>query len=433
MGRQAVEYPNLQGSHMTDSREYDPLPVASVDEIRASFPALRRSHVKGTIGYFDAPGGTQVPDVVAEAVTEQLLRHNANAHWAYETSHELDEVLAESRAALADFVGGHPSEIVFGPNMTTLTFHLARALGRTYAPGDEIIVTELDHMANVSPWVDLQSESGVVAHTIPLVPETGDLDWDVFESSVSSRTRLVAVTAASNALGTIVDLARARALAGSVDALLFVDAVHLAPHERIDVGSLDCDFLACSPYKFYGPHVGVLWGRDELLRDILPPKLAPAPSDAPEKWETGTLNHEGIAGAGAAADFLANLADRGTRRARLDAVFAELSMRGDDLCARLWGGLEGVPGVRLCGPRPGTPRTPTLSFTIEGHTPAEAAARLSSDWGLFLSHGNFYASSVTTRLGVEPEGLLRAGCACYTNLEEVERLIEAVGQLAAGG
>jgi selenocysteine lyase/cysteine desulfurase len=243
----------------------------------------------------------------------------------------------------------------------------------------------------------------------------------------------VAVTAASNALGTIVDLPRVQALARSVGALVFVDAVHLAPHERIDVQSMECDFLACSPYKFYGPHVGVLWARAELLREVLPPKLAPAPDGGPEKWETGTLNHEGIAGAGAAVRFLADLADHGSRRERLDAVFAELSRRGDDLIARLWEGLEGVPGVRLYGPRPGTPRTPTLSFTIEGHTPAEAAARLSSDWGLFLSHGNFYASSVTARLGVEPEGLLRAGCACYTNPEEVERLIEAVGHLAEGG
>jgi len=194
---------------------------------------------------------------------------------------------------------------------------------------------------------------------------------------------------------------------------------------------LDYDFLTCSPYKFYGPHVGVLWARSGILEDVLPSKLAPSPDAPPEKWETGTLNHEGIAGAAAAVDFLAALADHGTRTERLDAVFAELSRRGDDLIDRLWEGFSSVSGVRLYGPRPGTPHTPTLSFTVEGHTPAEAASRLSSDWGLFLSHGNFYASSVTARLDVEPEGLLRAGCACYTNQEEVERLVEAVGQLAA--
>jgi cysteine desulfurase family protein (TIGR01976 family) len=383
------------------------------------------------VGYFDAPGGTQVPGAVAEAMSGQLLHHNANAHWAYETSRELDEVLAGSRVALADFVGGRADEIVFGPNMTTLTFHLARALGRTFDPGDEIVVTELDHMANVSPWRDLEAERGIVIRDVPLVPETGDLDWSAFESAVSGKTRLVAVTAASNALGTIVDLARVRSLARSVNALLFVDAVHLAPHERIDVRSMDCDFLACSPYKFYGPHVGVLWGRAELLREVLPPKLAPAPEDGPEKWETGTLNHEGIAGAGAAVNFLAGLAADGTRQERLDAVFAELSRRGDALIAHLWDGLSDVAGVHLYGPRPRAPRTPTLSFTIEGRSPAEAAARMSSEWGLFLSHGNFYASSVTARLGVDPDGLLRAGCACYTTPSEVDRLIESVRSLAA--
>jgi len=418
---------------MTDLHEHATSPVASVNEIRAYFPALRRLHGNRTVGYFDAPGGTQVPAVVAEAVAEQMLRHNANGHWAYETSRELNEVLAASRSALADLVGGRPDEIVFGPNMTTLTFHLARALGRTFDPGDEIVVTELDHMANVSPWTDLESERGLFIRTVPLLPGTGDLDWSVLESSISDRTRLVAVTAASNALGTIVDLPRVRSLARSVNALLFVDAVHLAPHERIDVTSIGCDFLACSPYKFYGPHIGVLWGRGALLQDVVPPKLPPAPDTAPERWETGTLNHEGIAGAGAAVDFLADLSDHGTRSERLDAVFSELSRRGDGLIERLWEGLEAVDGVRLYGPRPGTPRTPTLSFTVKGYTPAGISARLSSDWGLFLSHGNFYASSVINRLGVEPEGLLRAGCACYSNEEEVERLIQAVGRLAEGG
>ncbi len=415
---------------MTHTRDHATSPVASVDTIRSAFPALGRIHANRPVGYFDAPGGTQVPAIVAEAVAQQMLRHNANAHWAFASSQELDEVIAASRSALSDFVGGRPDEIVFGPNMTTLTFHLARALGRTFEPGDEIIVTELDHMANVSPWQDLETESGIVARTVPLKPETGGLDWAILESSLSARTRLVAVTAASNALGTIVDLPRVQAMARSVGALLFVDAVHLAPHERIDVAAMGCDFLACSPYKFYGPHVGLLWGRNELLQEVLPPKLAPSPDTAPERWETGTLNHEGIAGAGAAVDFLADLADHGTRTERLDAVFAELSRRGDNLIARLREGLAGVPGVRLYGPLPGAPRTPTLSFTIEGYTPAEAAARLSSSSGLFLSHGNFYASSVTARLGVEPEGLLRAGCACYTSEEEVERLIEAVGRLA---
>jgi selenocysteine lyase/cysteine desulfurase len=229
---------------MSDTRDHETPAVASIETIRASFPALRRMFDDRPVGYFDAPGGTQVPSVVAEAVVEQMLRHNANAHWAYQTSRELDEVLAASRATLADLVGGRSDEIVFGPNMTTLTFHIARGLGRTFEPGDEIVVTELDHMANVSPWVDLELERGVVVRTVPLDPETGNLDWEAFEASVSDRTRLVAVTAASNALGTIVDLPRARSLARSVSALLFVDAVHLAPHERINVATLGCDFTS---------------------------------------------------------------------------------------------------------------------------------------------------------------------------------------------
>ena len=406
--------------------------VASIDRIRGAFPALTRRHGDAPVAYFDAPGGTQVPSPVALAVTVQLLRHNANAHWNFATSRELDEMLDSSRTVLADFVGGKPGEIVFGPNMTTLTFHAARALGRRFEPGHEIVVTELDHDANVSPWRDLALERRVVVRTVPLVPGTGDLDWEAFESLISDRTRLVAITAASNALGTIVDVPRARELARSAGALLFVDAVHLAPHERIDVGALGCDFLVCSPYKFYGPHVGVLWGRAELLADVRPPKLAPAPDTAPERWETGTLNHEGIAGAGAAVDFLASLADGPDRVARLDGTFAELSRRGHELISALWTGLAAVPGVRLYGPPPGTPRTPTLSFTIQGLSPGDAAARLAAEWGLFLSHGNFYAAGVTERLGAEPDGLLRAGCACYTSDDEIARLIEAVQRLAAG-
>jgi cysteine desulfurase family protein (TIGR01976 family) len=317
--------------------------------------------------------------------------------------------------------------------MTTLTFHAARALGRRWGPGDEILVTELDHQANISPWRDLERERGVMVRTVPMNPATGDLDWDAFENAVSPRTRLVAVTAASNALGTLVDLERARELARSASALLFVDAVHFAPHERVDVGRIGCDFLACSPYKFYGPHVGVLWGRSDLLSELEPPKLAPAPDTPPERWETGTLNHEGIAGAGAAVEFIASLAgsaDSDHRTERLDATFEELSRRGDHLVRRLWEGLDLVDEVHLYGPPPDQPRTPTISFTIGGWTPETAADRLSRDHGLFLSHGNFYASLVTARLGLEPAGLLRAGCACYTTKEEVDRLVEAVARLA---
>jgi cysteine desulfurase family protein (TIGR01976 family) len=418
---------------MTDTPSAPAASIPSVEQIRDAFPALARRRGDVPIAYFDAPGGTQVPRSVADAVRTQLLEHNANAHWAYDTSRELDRVLEASRAAMADFVGGRPDEVVFGANMTTLTFHAARALGRRWGPGDEIVVTELDHQANVSPWRDLEVERSVAVRVVPLDPDTGDLDWRAFEEALSPRTRLVAVTAASNALGTLVDLARAGELARASKALLFADAVHFAPHERMDVGRIGCDFLVCSPYKFYGPHVGVLWGKPGLLEEVAPPKLAPAPDAPPECWETGTLNHEGIAGAGAAVEFLASLAgsaDSGPRSERLDATFEELSRRGDRLVRRLWEGLDSVDGVGLYGPPPDRPRTPTVSFTIDGWLPEAAADRLSEDHGLFLSHGNFYASLVTARLGVEPDGLLRAGCACYTTMEEVDRLVEAVERLA---
>ena len=405
--------------------------VKPVEYIRSCFPALLRDVAGYPVAHFDAPGGTQVTSAVADAVRDQLLRHNANAHWAFATSRELDEMMERARAAAADYVGGSPAEIVFGPNMTSLTFHLARALGRSWGPGDEVVVTELDHDANISPWRDLEVERGLTVHTVPLDPDSGDLDWEAFESILSDRTRLVAVTAASNALGTIVDLQRVRHLAAPMGALTFVDAVHFAPHERVNVGQLGCDFLACSAYKFYGPHVGVLWGRHELLEAVWPPKLAPAPDAPPERWETGTLNHEGIAGTEAAVDFIASLAAGDDRATALDGALAGLSSRGEILVNRLLDGLGDIGGVRLFGPRRGRPRTPTVSFTIEGSSPAEAAALLSDEWGLFLSHGDFYASSVTRRLGAEPGGLLRAGCACYTTEEEVDRLIEAVDRLAS--
>lgn len=404
--------------------------IAPLGSIRSRFPALERVQDGLEVAYFDAPGGTQVPREVAEAVSEQMLRHNANAHWNYASSRELDREIDESRRAMADFVGGQPDEIVFGANMTTLTFHAARALGRTFAAGDEIVVTELDHEANVSPWRDLEFERGIVVRTVPLEPESGDLDWDSLEACISRKTRLIAVTAASNALGTIIDTKRVASIARASGALLFVDAVHFAPHERVDVARMECDLLACSAYKFYGPHVGIMWARGEILENILPSKLQPAPDRPPEKWETGTGNHEGMVGARAAVDFLASLADGEDRGTRLDRALAALSRRGGLLVSRLWEGLADIPGVTLFGPPPHAPRTPTVSFSIAGTDSASAAARLSDEAALFLSHGDFYASSVTRRLGLESAGLIRAGCACYTSEEEVDRLVAAVSQVA---
>jgi cysteine desulfurase family protein (TIGR01976 family) len=271
--------------------------AVTLEEIRSRFPAMEREHGGQAVAYFDGPGGTQVPRSVAEAMSDYLYNHNANTHWAYPTSAETDELLENSRVVLADFLGASHDEIVFGANATTLAYHVSRTLGRTFGAGDEVVVTELDHHANVAPWQALARERGVVLRVVRMDTEAGALDWDDFESKVNGRTKVVAVGAASNALGTLTDISRARKLAESAGAYLFVDAVHYAPHQLTDARALGCDFLVCSAYKFYGPHVGALFCRRELLQTLPFPKLAPAPDYAPEVAETGTQNHEGIVGA----------------------------------------------------------------------------------------------------------------------------------------
>jgi cysteine desulfurase family protein (TIGR01976 family) len=313
--------------------------------------------------------------------------------------------------------------------MTTLTFHLARGLGREWGAGDEIVITELDHHGNVAPWRALAKERGVTVRSVKMDTSDGRLDWRDLERQLSSKTRLLAIGAASNALGTITDVRGAAELAHSAGALVFVDAVHLAPHEMIDVRDMNCDFLACSAYKFYGPHVGILYGKRELLDSVDVPRLDPAPNTAPERLETGTQNHEGIVGAGAAVEFLASLAPRAsTRRDALRRTFEGLRRRGEVLLTRLWNELATVDGLTLYGPRPGTPRTPTLAFTMRGRTTDDVARTLARR-GLFVSNGDFYASTVIERLGQSAEGVVRVGCSCYTTSEEVERLLEAVKEL----
>ena len=401
----------------------------STVEIRSHFPALERSHNGHPVAYFDGPGGTQTPRAVVEAMVDYLYHHNANTHWNYPSSAETDAMLARARQAMADFLNASPEEIYFGANATTLAFHTSRAIGQTLAPGDEIVVTELDHHANVGPWQALARERGVTLQTVRMDLSSGTLDWKDFESKVTPRTKVVAIGAASNALGTINDVARAARLARKAGALTFVDAVHFAHHQLADVQAIDCDFLTCSAYKFYGPHVGVMYARRNVL-DALPyAKVAPASNLAPERAETGTLNHEGIAGVEAAVDFLASLAgDSGDRRARLQRSFDELHDRSMELLARLWNCLASIDGVTLYGPQPDAARTSTLSFAIAGVPSSEAARRL-AELGLFVSHGDFYAMTVVERLGLAPEGLIRAGCACYTTEEEIDRLIEGVRSL----
>jgi cysteine desulfurase family protein (TIGR01976 family) len=405
--------------------------TASVAKVRSAFPALQRRHLGHPVAYFDGPGGTQVPQSVVEAMADYLLHHNANTHWQYPTSAETDALIASSRGALADLLGAQPNEIAFGANMTTLTFHLSRALGRSWGQGDTVVVTELDHHANVAPWRALERERGVTIAVVPLIPGTGQLDWEQLEALLKARPKLLVIGAASNALGTVNDIQRATELAHQYGAMTFVDAVHYVPHNLTDVRTLGCDFLACSAYKFCGPHVGVLYAREEILQQLDVPKLAPAPDRAPERIETGTLNHEGIVGAAAAVDFFASLSEGGTtRRDRLVQTYHELHVRGRALVERLWFGLQEIGGVTLYGPAPDLPRTPTVAFTLAGQ-PADAVAHRLAGLGLFVSSGDFYAATVVERLGVT-EGLVRVGCACYTTDEEVERLVQGVRSLSQG-
>ena len=402
--------------------------VQTVAEIRKQFPALERVHNNYPVAYFDGPGGTQVPRYVVEQMSDYLYHHNANTHWAYPTSAETDAAIEHAREVCAEFLNASPTEIAFGANMTTLTFHLSRALALNWSTGDEIVVTELDHHANIDPWRRLALERGVTIRTVRLDTETGEINYGDLERFVGPKTRLVAIGAASNALGTINDLPRVIELAHDAGALVFVDAVHYAPHALLDVRALDCDFVGMSAYKFYGPHIGILWGKASLLAEINFPKLVPSPDYVPENAETGTQNQEGMVGASAAIEFLASLGSSATLRENLRSVFEEVHARNMRLFARLWEGLSALPRVTLYGLPPDAARTPTLAFTIAGRTSTEAVRSL-AEKGLFLSHGDFYAWTVVQRYGLEPEGFIRAGCACYTSEEEIERLIEGVREL----
>jgi cysteine desulfurase family protein (TIGR01976 family) len=403
--------------------------VADTHTIRSLFPALERMHGDERVAYFDGPGGTQVPRSVVEAMTDYLFHHNANTHWQYPTSQETDALIDASRTTLGEFLNAAPHEIAFGANMTTLVYHLSRAIGRTLSAGDEIIVTELDHHANVAPWQALEKERGIVLKWIPLDLRTSHLDFDAYARALSPRTKVVALGAASNALGTITDVRSLIAMAKDTGALTVVDAVHYAPHHLVDVQAIGCDFLACSAYKFYGPHIGVLYGRAEAIAALDVPKLEPAPNVGSERLETGTQNHEGIVGAAAAVDFLASLAsaELGSRRDRLAATLDTLHHRGEQLVAHLWDGIGRMPWVTPVGPLPGSSRTATVSMRIRGGS--DAAARALAARGLYASNGDFYASTVAKRLGVEDEGLLRIGCMAYTTDREIDRLLAALHEL----
>lgn len=400
-----------------------------VERIRTDFPALAGT-ADAVPARFDGPGGTQVPQSVIDAMTDYLVRHNANTHWNYPASRATDQIVARAREVFAAFFGGRPDEVVFGANMTTLTFHVARGLAREWQAGDEVIVTELDHHANVAPWQAVATERDLVLRWLPVDAERGTLRLDALPDLLGPRTRLLAIGAASNALGTITDVAAAAGLARAVGARVYVDAVHHAPHRLLDVEALGADFVACSPYKFYGPHLGVLWGRHDLLEALDVPRLAPAPQHAPDRLETGTASFEAIAGAAAAVEWIAGLVGPdGALRERLALAFRLLHQRERILFRALWDGLGAIADVRRFGPPPGAERTGTVAITV-GDRPSAAVASELAERGCWVSDGDFYAATVAERCGVASQGWLRIGLAAYTSPSEISRLLRALETLA---
>lgn len=428
--------------------------VYDVEACRAQFPSLKQKVNGRPAAFFDGPGGTQAPQRVIDAVVRYYENSNCNTHGAFKTSRETDEVLAGARQAMADFLGCSAGEVSFGNNMTTLNYALSRALGRRMKPGDEVVITDLDHEANRGPWLALE-EQGVVVRSVRVNLADCTLDYRDFEEKVNSRTRVVAVGYASNAVGTINDVKWATALAHSVGALCVVDAVHSALHVVADVNQIGCDFLLCSAYKFFGPHVGVMYGKRDVFERLETYKLKPQDDRPPYKIETGTLNHEGIAGVTEAVNFIAGLGRESLARqgaagdafsssACSGAAYRALSVRRREVVAgfdaiesherplfcALMDGLDSIPGITVYGLPARANRTPTVSFRLDGKSPAEVAEYL-GDRGIFVWDGDFYATTLIEKLGLADKGgVVRVGIAPYNTIDEVNRLLECLGELA---
>ncbi|NWG21724.1 MAG: cysteine desulfurase-like protein [Chloroflexi bacterium] len=412
------------------------MPTLDIAWIRAQFPALAQEVHGRQAVFFDGPGGTQVPQRVIDAVADYLAHHNANTHGAFATSQRSDAIIDSAHAAMADLLGCDANEVVFGPNMTTLTFAISRAIGRELRPGDEIVLTRLDHDANVAPWKALE-EQGAVIRMVDVDIEDCTLDMADMARAIGPRTKLVAVGYASNAVGTINDVASITRMAHDAGAMVYIDAVHYAPHGPIDVRGLDCDFLACSPYKFFAPHMGAVYGKREHLERLRPYKVRPASDAIPDRWETGTRNHEGLAGVGAAIEYLAELGRQDapalSRREALLRAMSAIRVYERELSQKLIAGLLAIPGLSFYGitdPARFDRRTPTVAVRMEGHTP-RALAEYLGERGIFCWDGNYYALNLTERLGVEASGgMLRIGLVHYNTAEEIDRLLTVLGELA---
>jgi cysteine desulfurase family protein (TIGR01976 family) len=414
------------------------MPPLDLEWVRSQFPALQLTVNGRPAVFLDGPAGTQVPQRVMDAVRDYFERSNANTCGAFETSRRTDAVITAARAAMADLLGCAPDEVFFGPNMTTLTFALARSIARELKPGDEIVVTTLDHDANVAPWRALE-EQGIVIRQADIREADCTLDLDDLRRKITPRTKLVAAGYASNAVGTINPVRDIIRMAHAAGALAFIDAVHYAPHGPIDVHALDCDFLACSPYKFFGPHLGAIYGKREHLERFRPYKVRPAPDTVPDRWETGTQVHENLAGLNGAIYYLADLGRRvdpsaATRRGAILKAYEAIQQHERALAERLIPGLLAVPGLRFYGitdPKRFHERVPTVGVRIGNRTPLETATFL-GERGIFTWDGNYYALNLTERLGVESTGgLLRIGCVHYNTPEEVDRLLAALHQFAS--
>jgi cysteine desulfurase family protein (TIGR01976 family) len=421
--------PAFQG---TGSKTFD------VDWVREQFPSLKLQVNGHSAAFLDGPAGTQVPKQVIEAVERYYVNANANTCGAFETSRRNDAMIAATRGAMADFFNCGPNEVAFGQNMTTITFALARAIGRELKAGDEIVVTTLDHDANVAPWRALE-EKGIVLRQVDIREEDCTLDLEDLKKKITAKTKVVAVGYASNMVGTINSIAEITKLAHAAGALMFVDAVHFAPHGLIDVKALDCDFMACSPYKFFGPHMGTLYGKKEHLQRFQPYKVRPASDAIPDCWETGTQVQELIAGIGAAVEYIAGVGKHcdsrvKTRREALGAAYRATVPYERNLLKRLQEGLQTIRGVKVYGitdPKRFEERCSTISLRIGEHHPTEIAKFL-GDRGIFTWDGNFYAMNLSERLGVEPKGgVLRIGLVHYNTAEEVDRLLKALNEFAS--
>src|SRR5216683_769743 len=421
---------------MMPTTEHAVAPALDLHAVRAQFPSLAQTVNGYRAAFLDGPGGTQVPQRVIDAITEYLRRDNANTGGAYATSRHTDAMIAGARAAMADFLNCGADEVVFGPNMTSLTFAISRAIGRDLGPGDEILVTRLDHDANVSPWLAL-AERGVTIRWAEIREQDCTLDMSDLAGKIGPKTKLVAVGYASNAVGTINPVKEIVRLAHAAGALAYIDAVHYAPHGLIDVAALDCDFLACSTYKFFGPHMGVLYGKREHLQRLKPYKVRPNTNAIPNCWEWGTLNHECIAGITACVEYFADLGrhvrpEVATRRAAIEAAYEVIHQHERGLMERMIAGLVKIPGLRIYGITDSArfdERCATLAVRIEGHTPLELATKL-GDRGFFTWDGNYYALNLTEHLDVEKSGgFLRIGLVHYNTEEEVDRLLVALKQI----